>query len=80
MRRLYPDVDAAIAYLQSNGASYDKQSHDLLIRGPLGLRTLGALDYIRKSRIVCFTKDKSGKVGATVSSRSFTPRTSQEAA
>ncbi len=73
MRALYPDTEDAIAFLRTKGAAWDKQHQNLTMRGPLSLRMLAALDYIRKTRIVCFTKSDSGMVGATVSARSFQP-------
>lgn len=71
MSSLYPDIDSAIAFLRTKGAAWDKQHRDLIIRGPLSLRMLAALDYIQKQRVVYYTKNDQGVRGAVVSRASF---------
>lgn len=71
MPNLYPDIESAIAFLRTKGAAWDKQHQNLIIRGPLSLRMLAALDYIRKRQIVYFTTNDHKVRGAVVTRAAF---------
>lgn len=76
----YQSPEEALEFLRSQGARWDKRHRDLIVHGPLSLKMLATLDYLRKSRIVVFTTHDDGTKGAVVMPSAFKTVLDKEAA